>query len=360
MSSFKKKKKAENSLLANYYNNKLTTNNFSSNLKLKNNSQKNTSFSTQSELDYNNDLTCCSLGEGECNDYLNFCIWDIYGGFCHAYGNNHSCSSEDVVCCGSQLPGLNYGDSSTNDNLQNRSLSGQLSIQDVSPSDGNSFTSTRWWKETSKWIMRGNKNLNNNFAPVPCAVPYVYSYSTGESMCPLQLQKVLTDGNPLITMADWSAMLCDYNSDVYCSNRPFNVFEECPIPGDLNGDGGLNIIDIIRFIDMILYPGTSGSQEEYFTNLGNLTECYPYTANPAGGAQANIQDVLWLINEIINNQSMASSFLQSMYNSFNNFIAQTSDLSNSNPIVQQFLTYRHNSIRQHIANLQGMDLDSPL
>jgi hypothetical protein len=106
--------------------------------------------------------------------------------------------------------------------LETRSLSEQLLIQDVNPNDGNDFSNNRWWKETSKWIMRGNKNLNNNFAPVPCALPPVYSYSTGEITCNHILEKIITDGNPLITMADWSAILCEELGNIYC--RP-NISE---------------------------------------------------------------------------------------------------------------------------------------
>ena len=110
-----------------------------------------------------------------------------------------------------------------------RSLADTIGPGHVLPGDGQSQMSKRWWTDTVNWIMRGNRNTNNNYDPVPCAVPPVYAYDDdGQEYlqsCSRHLEKVIDDGNEMITMADWSHILCEHEPEVYCQSYELGDFD---------------------------------------------------------------------------------------------------------------------------------------
>ena len=390
MSIFRKKKNAGNSFLTKYYNNKLTTNNFSLDVQLRNFSFRNQTPLNHSELNYDSGMTCCSLGMEDCNYYSNFCIWDMYSQFCSAHGvNARSCSHNDEFCCGDQIPNLNNQNNNSGDNLQTRSLSNQITPDEVDPGDGSEYARSNWWKETSNWVLRGNRNLNNNFEPVPCALPPVYSFSTGQYSCDRYLEKVLNDGNPLITMADWNAILCEERPEPYSQIREnFDPGDDaggwsgsCPAPGDLNGDGGRNILDVVLYIDWIILMGLgapANTQTEWFENyiehLYNWNGIYiapecQSNYNLGGGAGINIIDLILLVEMVLNFQfNTLNPYMMSMLNNFQDdlldiidyfddgqFHLSTEVIEYARPIIEP---YRLN-FKQYIAQQNMMDWISP-
>ena len=100
--------------------------------------------------------------------------------------------------------------------IMTRSLSEQITPDQVFPNDGVNRSNSTWFKETSNWILRGNRNLNNNPTPIPCALPPAYNYNQDNFSCPRYLEKVIDDGNDNITVADWSAILCEELGGAYC------------------------------------------------------------------------------------------------------------------------------------------------
>ena len=173
--------------LSDYLNQKLTTNNFS-------NKFKETLESKAINQAWGPGLDFTGVFRNN-RTYLQF-----------IQSNNQTRSSQD-------------GTGNDSSDLVVRSLSEQITPDMVYPGDGFNMSNSNWWKETSNWILRGNKNVTNNYDPVPCALVPVYDYANDTYTCGRYLEKVLDDGNSLITMSDWSTILCEELGDIYCTDN---------------------------------------------------------------------------------------------------------------------------------------------
>ncbi len=286
---FKKKNLGNDNSITKYLNSKLTTNNFREELNLRE-YFSGQSISNQSlEYNTNNEMTCCSLGLEQCVHFSDFCSWDSIGYFCRAANENASnCTPEDV-CCGGLISELSQNNNQND--YQIRSLSNSITPDQVFPNDGVNLSNSTWFKETSNWILRGNKNLNNNPTPIPCAVPPTYNYSQDSFSCPRQLEKVLDDGNDSITIGDWSSILCEELGEAYCSSSQspcIGAYEY----GDINLDGVVNIVDVVNLINILVGTADWGY-------AGSDDVCSPILADINGDGAINIVDVVLLVNFIL-------------------------------------------------------------
>lgn len=412
MSSFKKRKNHK-SLLSSFYNRKLTTNNFGWDLRWKRylqtgvtplESNSDNRYLTINQSVHNS--TCCSLNSVECDYYSNFCSWDNRGLFCSATGQNaSSCGYDEDPCCGADIPGLNNNNPMSGDNnqspppppMETRSLADQITPEMVDPGDGVSYSTTSWWKETSNWILRGNRNLNGNFNPVPCALPPIFNYFTEESTCPRFLEKVLDDGNEIITISDWDSILCNEAPDVYCKSIEEEEEQEgdCPIRGDVNNSLNVNISDLVIIIELMIYNNCNSncsnddereSQIQYFIDnypsYGyDKRECFDVTLNVGFGIsnvypQLNILTIITMVNILLSlndypldGESLNASeqlrmrdFLELQLEKFLDFIQSwpTADYWNENNRDYVNITRQARfNVLEFIAHLHQQNIDSP-
>ena len=314
-------------------------------------------------------LTCCGLSSDQCTQHSHFCGWSNENQICYAVGENRRLDSEchdDTFCCGQILPHM-YDNDNDNSSFEVRSLEDTIGPGNVLPDDGQSFIGRKWFDETASWIMRGNKNINNSYDPVPCAIPPVLDLESNEQTCGQVLYKAVSDGNEIITMADWSHILCQYNPGVFC--QPQHAL--CPTAGgvgDMNNDGSLSVPDVVLIVQYSLYNinddhfiETYGYGQPGCSNYeGQSAECASSPVRAccdwdSTGGRCNVLDVVgivwWILNMTMNLSPEEETLLENVYDILTNNASGQNDELKLNIVL--------NSLNRYMAHSMGMDYLSP-
>ncbi len=143
----------------------------------------------------------------------------------------------------------------------------------------------------------GNEAAINVTATVLCDAPYIILTDASASFGDIEPEAIAfssdgisfdvsnqtPDGHPVVLTVDFSS-----NTDSWSSNFSFTVNAYC-VTGDVNADWEINVLDVIRAVNIILHSGD------------DPTELELCSADTNGDGIINILDVIGMINIIVGN-----------------------------------------------------------
>ena len=135
----------------------------------------------------------------------------------------------------------------------------------------------------------GSFDLENNYQFNVTNYQYIFRTANGSEIIKMWIQDYYNDlgQSAHITLRYSTNMTCDLDLCGICGGDGSFCLSECSLLGDLNSDGGLNILDVVTLVNCVINQDC----EENDLNCADINQDNGY----------NILDVVSLINCIVDN-----------------------------------------------------------